>query len=83
MFGELNILPSTKTLGANTKFTQATLDLSLYKSLSKSLVFATNIYTLYTFGKNVPFSQLAQLGGSKKMRGIYQGFFRDKNTALL
>jgi outer membrane protein assembly factor BamA len=82
MFGELNILPSTKIFGADTEFTQATIDVSMYKSINKSLVFATNIYSIFSFGENIPFSQLAQLGGPKKLRGIYQGFFRDKNTAL-
>ncbi|AWV97764.1 BamA/TamA family outer membrane protein [Arcticibacterium luteifluviistationis] len=83
MFGEFSVLPSTKIFGADRAFTQATLDLSLYKSLSKKLVLASNYYTVFTFGDNVPFSQLAQLGGQKKMRGIYQGFFRDKNAALI
>jgi outer membrane protein assembly factor BamA len=82
MFGELNILPSSKIFGADRAFTQTTLDLSLYKSLAKKIVLASNYYGVFTSGKDVPFSQLAQLGGPKKMRGIYQGFFRDKNTAL-
>ncbi len=83
MFGELNILQSSKIFGADRSFTQATIDLSLYKSISDKLVLASNYYGVFTFGKEVPFSQMAQLGGPKKMRGIYQGFFRDKNAALL
>jgi outer membrane protein assembly factor BamA len=82
MFGEVNILRSSKIFGADRAFTQLTLDLSIYKSLSNKLVFASNYYGVFTSGKDVPFSQLPQLGGPKKMRGIYQGFFRDKNIAL-
>lgn len=83
VFGEISLLPSLKVFGADRNFTQLTGDLSWYKSLSKKLVFASNYYGVFSFGKNVPFSQLAQLGGPKKMRGIYQGYFRDKNTMLI
>ena len=82
MFGEFNILLSNKIFGADRAFTQATFDMTLYHSLTKKLVLATNYYSVFSFGNEIPFSQLAQLGGPKKMRGIYQGFFRDINTAL-
>ncbi len=82
VFGEINVLPSSMIFGADRNFIQTTIDFSGYKSLAKKLVLAGNYYNVFSFG-NVPFSQLAQLGGPKKMRGIYQGYFRDKNTLLL
>ncbi|WP_304236751.1 BamA/TamA family outer membrane protein [Jiulongibacter sediminis] len=83
VFGEVSFLPSLKILGADRNFSQATLDISQYQSLGKRLVLASNFYNVFSFGNDVPFSQLAQLGGPKKMRGIYQGFFRDQNASLL
>ncbi|MGR3811724.1 BamA/TamA family outer membrane protein [Jiulongibacter sp. NS-SX5] len=83
IFGEVNILPSLKAFGADRTFTQATIDVSHYQSLHERLVLASNFYNVFSFGDDVPFSQLAQLGGPKKMRGTYQGFFRDKNASLL
>jgi len=32
---------------------------------------------------SVPFSQMASIGGSKRMRGFYEGHFRDKNMLML
>lgn len=82
MFGELYVLPTSKIFGADRNFTRAYLDVANYFSLSKKLVFATNYVGSAIFGDNVPFSQLSFLGGPKKMRGIYEGFFRDKNSLL-
>jgi outer membrane protein assembly factor BamA len=31
----------------------------------------------------VPFSQMASIGGSKRMRGFYEGHFRDKNMLMI
>ena len=82
MFGELYILPTAKILGADRNFTRIYLDVANYISLRKKLVLATNYTASAIFGKNIPFSQLSFLGGAKKMRGIYEGFFRDKNALL-
>lgn len=82
MFGELYILPTHKIFGADRNFTRLHLDMANYFSLSKKLVLATNYTASTIFGKEVPFSQLSFLGGSKKMRGVYEGFFRDKNALL-
>lgn len=82
MFGELYILPTSKLLGADRNFTRVYLDVANYFSLSKKIVLATNYTASAIFGDKVPFSQLSFLGGPKKMRGIYEGFFRDKNALL-
>jgi outer membrane protein assembly factor BamA len=82
LFGELYILPTAKIFGADHNFTRMYLDVANYFSLNKKLVLATNYTASAIFGKEVPFSQLSFLGGPKKMRGIYEGFFRDKNALL-
>ncbi|MPR35747.1 BamA/TamA family outer membrane protein [Salmonirosea aquatica] len=82
MFGELYILPTAKIFGADRNFTRIYLDVANYFSLTKKLVLATNYTASAIFSKEVPFSQLSFLGGPKKMRGIYEGFFRDKNALL-
>lgn len=82
MFGELFILPTAKIFGADRNFARISLDVANYFSLSKKLVLATNYAASTIFGKEVPFSQLSFLGGAKKMRGVYEGFFRDKNALL-
>ncbi len=83
IFGELSFQPSLRVFGGDRNFSQLVADLSWYRSISPKLVLASNYFSVFSFGGDVPFSQLAQLGGPRKMRGIYQGFFRDKNTLLL
>ncbi len=82
MFGELYILPTAKIFGADRNFTRVYLDVANYFSLHSKVVLATNYTASAIFGKNIPFSQLSFLGGAKKMRGIYEGYFRDKNALL-
>ena len=82
-FGEFFIFPSRKQFGADVTFTRFYADYSIYKSLRPSVVLATNLVGSAIFGAEVPFNQLSFLGGQKKMRGLYEGFFRDRNTALI
>jgi outer membrane protein assembly factor BamA len=83
VFGEINVLPATKLFGSNVEFLQLNLDVAQYQSLSKKVVLASQVYAMNNFGKNVPFNQLALIGGAKRMRGIYYGYFRDKNALIL
>lgn len=82
-FGEFFIFPSRKQFGADVTFTRFYADYSIYKSLRPNIVLATNLVGSAIFGDQVPFNQLSFLGGQKKMRGLYEGFFRDRNTALI
>ncbi len=83
MFTEFYVLPTLKVFGADRNFNRILLDMANYQSLSKKIVLATNIYGSFIQGKNVPFNQLSLLGGAKKMRGLFEGKFRDKNFFLL
>ncbi|WP_207509126.1 BamA/TamA family outer membrane protein [Telluribacter humicola] len=82
IFAEAYVLPTSRIFGADRNFTRYYLDLSHYKSLHKKVVLATNYVASATVGDRVPFSQLSFLGGQKKMRGVYEGFFRDKNALI-
>jgi outer membrane protein assembly factor BamA len=83
IFGEAYVLPTSRIFGADREFTKLYADLAHYKSITDKLVLATNYVTSFTIGNNVPFSQLSFIGGPKKMRGLYEGYFRDKNTAIV
>lgn len=82
-FGELSILPSSRLFGSNTEFLPITLDAAQYFSPHKNLVMASHIFAMSNIGENIPFNQLALIGGAKIMRGLYYGYFRDKNTLTL
>jgi outer membrane protein assembly factor BamA len=83
MFAEFYILPTLKAFGADRNFNRILLDMANYQSISKKIVLATNVYGSFIQGNNVPFNQLSLLGGAKKMRGLFEGKFRDKNFFLL
>jgi len=67
--------------GGNVSFDRLGLDVSGYQLLRKNTVLAGNLFTNFTLG-NAPFNMLTELGGPKKMRGYYQGRFRDDNAVL-
>ncbi len=64
--------------GSNYQYNRYTLDASTYLSTKRKNVWAFNLFADMVDG-NAPFSQLALLGGNKKMRGFYEGRYRDKN----
>lgn len=82
IFGEFYIIPSSKIFGANRNFTKINLDVVHYNSFGPKTVFAKQIIATSNIG-DVPFNQMAYLGGQQKMRGIYEGYFRDKNAMIL
>ena len=58
------------------------LDVRYYKKLFKNGVLATNFYLKNTSG-NAPFYELPALGGHQRMRGYFQGRYRDNNFVHL
>lgn len=48
-----------------------------YQRLWKGCTLALDAYVEYNSGKEVPWSMVAQLGGGYRMRGYYQGQYRD------
>lgn len=74
---QLITLYNRKALGARSNFDKYSLDASQYFSIGKA-VLALNVVA-ETMQGDVPFQQLALLGGPKRMRGFFEGRFRDKN----
>jgi hypothetical protein len=82
VFAEFYLLPTLKLYGADRNFNRVVIDFAHYKSLSKKIVFASNLYGSFIQGKDTPFNQLSLLGGPKKLRGIFEGQYRDKNAMI-
>ncbi|MFT5242685.1 MAG: outer membrane protein assembly factor BamA [Glaciecola sp.] len=59
-------------------FSTFEVDVRHYKQLLKNQVLATNLY-IKSVGGNPPFYELAALGGQNRMRGYFQGRYRDRN----
>lgn len=78
---ELVALPHRGAFGSDFNFTRYSLDVATYFTIFKEQVLAFNFYGESNVG-NVPFHQMAQLGGQRQLRGLYQGRYRDKNDIL-
>ena len=65
-------------LGNKAAFSQFDLQFDWYRQLWKGAVLATDLYAEERSG-NVPWSLMAEAGGSSRLRGYYEGRFRDKN----
>lgn len=56
-------------------------DFRLYSSLSKKLVWANQFFADLVSG-SPPFFSMAMLGGQSRMRGMFEGRYRDRNALL-
>lgn len=81
-YAELSVQFFEKTFYSNFKYQRFTLDISKYFHVQKNHIIAFNFFTESIHG-NPPFNQMALLGGTKRMRGYYEGRYRDKNILLI
>jgi hypothetical protein len=77
-FAELGFLNYAKKLGSTYNFSGINTDLRAYQPINKRDVLALHV-TGNFFTGNVPFNQMALMGGETMMRGYYYGRYRDKN----
>lgn len=71
-----------KTWGGNFNYNRIAVDIANYQKIYKKVILAMNSFSSFITG-TAPFQQLSGVGGTKKMRGFYEGFFRDKNLSML
>ena len=77
-----NRATNTGPAGETTAFDRYTVDVSSYHGLGKRMVLALNYFASFTAG-TAPFNALSLLGGTRRLRGYYEGRFRDRNAALV
>ncbi|MFK7900868.1 MAG: BamA/TamA family outer membrane protein [Cyclobacteriaceae bacterium] len=77
IYSEWAFLHSNKIWGSDFTFTNFIFDNRIFRPVSEKNVFAVQLYSKIGSG-DVPFNQLALMGGDNQMRGYYLGRFRDK-----
>ena len=77
-FSELAVLNYNSAWGSTFNFTSIVSDTRVFKPSGKNNVFAAQLIGQFNVG-DVPFNQLALMGGESMMRGYYYGRYRDKN----
>ncbi len=78
LFGEISFLKYHPSLGSDHNFQGVNLDVRSAHPTSKRNVLAWQVYGNF-FSGDVPFNQMALMGGEMIMRGFYYGRYRDKN----
>ncbi len=68
--------------GSDFKYQKLTVDASRYYTVGKNSVLAFNGVVSLAAG-DVPFHQMPVIGGTKKMRGYFEGTYRDENLLML
>lgn len=81
-YAEVSFQQYARFLGSDFKYNRLVIDLKKLFSIKDNQVFATNFYTEFTSG-GVPFYSLASMGGNKRMRGLFEGKYRDQNSVIL
>lgn len=64
--------------GSNRSFSRTTFTADWYRHVWRGGTIALDGYMEYNIGREIPWCQMAQLGGGYRMRGYYEGRYRDK-----
>lgn len=78
---EFVALPNLNAFGSDFEFTRFSADYVKYLSKEKN-VLAINLFGTATLGKP-PFNEMALIGGARRMRGYFEGRFRDRNMLMV
>jgi hypothetical protein len=77
-FAELSFLGYHPSVASDFQFSSINFDVRAFHPHKKNNVFAWQVLGNFLTGE-VPFNQMALMGGEMMMRGYYQGRYRDKN----
>lgn len=78
---ELVVTQNGKYFGSPFEFTRISIDYVKYIETLHKQVLAMNFYAVNMYGAP-PFNEMALLGGRRKMRGYYEGRYRDRNLLV-
>lgn len=82
IMADLTYLGHSRTIGSDFRYSRYVADISSYHKIHRRAIVALNYVVSMTTGV-APFSALSLVGSGKRLRGYYEGHFRDNNLALL
>jgi len=77
---EVLALPNYQFLGSDFEFSRFSIDYVKFLSYNKNIL-ALNLFGVSILGE-APFNELAFIGGRNKMRGYFEGRYRDRNLLM-
>lgn len=78
-FAEMSVVGESSWLGSSFRLLRTQADWSSYYRIGKRAVLAWNV-NYHGVSGEVPFYALPMLGGGKRLRGLFEGQFRDRQT---
>jgi len=79
---DASVYTESALTGSQFNYRRITADASHYWKLGKKGVFALNAVSILSFGE-VPFHQMPVIGGTKRLRGYFEGKYRDNHLLIL
>lgn len=80
-FNRLQWMKFSPSLGSRFNFSQWTIDVRKYFATKPQQVLALQSWWSFTQG-DAPFQHLSLIGGSERMRGYFEGRFRDRHATV-
>ena len=77
-FNRFSMVFYSKVIGSDFEFQHYLFDLRRYYKISDDILLTVQLYGNFS-GGDPPFYEMPRLGGSKTMRGYYEGRYRDRN----
>lgn len=81
-FGQVYFNHFDKFWGSDFNYTNIVVDLRKYIPLTKNQVLALQVFSFNNTGNEVPLRSLASFGGANRMRGYYDGRYKDKQQLI-
>lgn len=81
-FIEVATLLNAKATGSNFEYTKLSIDAATFLQNKWNHILGLHFYSEFT-GGDAPFNELSLLGGNRRMRGYYQGRYRDNHFLTL
>ncbi len=81
VYSELRAVTYTTALGGDFEFTEIVADLRGYRTLGSGQVLGLQLYGAFS-GGDPPYFKLPKLGGGSRMRGYYEGRYRDRHYVM-
>ncbi len=82
-FGQVYFNHFDKFWGSYYNYNNIMVDLKSYLPIAYSQVLALELFSFNNTGNEVPLRSLASFGGASRMRGYYEGRYKDQNQLVL
>jgi outer membrane protein assembly factor BamA len=79
---QFRLVSFNRAMGSTHSYTKWIVDLRRYMEMGSGHLLYVQVYGKFLWGKEVPFMNMALLGGDKFLRGYFRGRYRDHNMLL-